>query len=84
MPTKLTPFPIQPICRSALLLGVPRATVITPASTEIFCKAWGSVQPAVFSHGWPLNADAWEPQLFFMASNGFRAIAHRRSWRTPS
>jgi len=45
---------------------------------EIFYKDWGSGQPVVFSHGWPLNADAWDPQLFHLASNGFRAIAHDR------
>ena len=44
----------------------------------IFYKDWGSGQPVVFSHGWPLNADAWDDQLYFMASNGFRAIAHDR------
>ena len=52
--------------------------VTTQDGTEIFYKDWGMGQPVVFSHGWPLNADAWDDQLFFMASNGFRAIAHDR------
>jgi non-heme chloroperoxidase len=46
--------------------------------TRIFFKDWGSGPPIVFSHGWPLNADAWDEQLVFFASNGFRAIAHDR------
>lgn len=46
--------------------------------TKIFYKDWGSGQPVVFSHGWPLTADAWDPQLRLMADNGFRAIAHDR------
>lgn len=46
--------------------------------TEIFYKDWGTGQPVVFSHGWPLNADAWDDQLFLVASNGFRAVAHDR------
>ena len=46
--------------------------------TSIFYKDWGMGRPVVFSHGWPLNADAWDPQLVFMASNGFRAVAHDR------
>ncbi|WP_327287302.1 alpha/beta fold hydrolase [Streptomyces sp. NBC_01198] len=46
--------------------------------TKIFYKDWGSGQPVVFSHGWPLTADAWDPQLQLMADNGFRAIAHDR------
>ncbi|HZB20292.1 MAG TPA: alpha/beta hydrolase [Blastococcus sp.] len=54
------------------------ATITTTDGTEIFYKDWGSGQPVVFSHGWPLNADAWDGQLFHMASNGFRAIAHDR------
>jgi non-heme chloroperoxidase len=45
---------------------------------KIFYKDWGTGQPVVFSHGWPLNADAWDEQLYFMASHGFRAIAHDR------
>ncbi|MET7741872.1 alpha/beta hydrolase [Streptomyces sp. NPDC005385] len=46
--------------------------------TQIFYKDWGSGQPVVFSHGWPLTADAWDPQMQLMADNGFRAIAHDR------
>src|ERR1700677_634694 len=53
-------------------------TIETRDGTEIFYKDWGFGRPIVFSHGWPLNADAWDPQLLFMASNGFRAIAHDR------
>ena len=54
------------------------ATITTTDGTEIFYKDWGSGQPVVFSHGWPLNADAWDEQLFLVASNGFRAVAHDR------
>ena len=46
--------------------------------TSIFYKDWGTGQPVVFSHGWPLNADAWDDQLVFVATNGFRAVAHDR------
>jgi non-heme chloroperoxidase len=53
-------------------------TITTKDGAQIFCKDWGSGQPIVFSHGWPLNADAWDEQLFFFASNGYRAIAHDR------
>ena len=45
---------------------------------NIYYKDWGSGQPVVFSHGWPLSADAWEDQMFFLASNGYRCIAHDR------
>ncbi|MEO3869529.1 alpha/beta hydrolase [Nonomuraea sp. B12E4] len=46
--------------------------------TQIFYKDWSSGRPVVFSHGWPLNADAWDNQLHLVASHGFRAIAHDR------
>lgn len=46
--------------------------------TPIYFKDWGAGQPVVFSHGWPLIADAWDPQMKLMADNGFRAIAHDR------
>lgn len=45
---------------------------------RIYYKDWGSGQPIVFSHGWPLTADAWEDQMFFLASHGYRCIAHDR------
>ena len=54
------------------------STIKAKDGAKIFYKDWGSGQPVVFSHGWPLNADAWDDQLFFLASNGFRAIAHDR------
>ena len=45
---------------------------------DIYYKDWGSGQPVVFSHGWPLSADAWEDQMFYLASRGHRVIAHDR------
>jgi non-heme chloroperoxidase len=45
---------------------------------DLYFKDWGSGQPIVFSHGWPLTADSWEAQMFFLASNGYRCIAHDR------
>jgi non-heme chloroperoxidase len=56
-----------------------RGTRITTGDgTQIYYKDWGTGQPVVFSHGWPLNADAWESQMVFLAQNGCRAIAHDR------
>jgi non-heme chloroperoxidase len=46
--------------------------------TEIYFKDWGSGQPVVFSHGWPLSSDAWEDQMVFLGSHGYRCIAHDR------
>ena len=46
--------------------------------TQIYYKDWGQGQPILFSHGWPLSGDAWEAQMLFLASNGYRCIAHDR------
>ena len=53
-------------------------TITTRDGTRIFYKDWGAGPPVVFSHGWPLNADAWDDQAFYLASHGYRAIAHDR------
>ena len=50
----------------------------TKDATQIYYKDWGSVQPVVFSHGWPLSGDAFEDQMYYLASHGFRCIAHDR------
>ena len=50
----------------------------TREGVEIFYKDWGSGQPVVFSHGWPLSADDWDTQMIFFLNNGFRVIAHDR------
>ena len=52
--------------------------VTTEDGTRIFYKDWGTGQPVVFSHGWPLTADAWDDQMWYVVSNGFRAVAHDR------
>ena len=54
------------------------STIRTSDGTEIYYNDWGSGQPVVFSHGWPLSADAFEDQMFFLASHGYRCIAHDR------
>ena len=53
-------------------------TITTKDGTQIYYKDWGKGQPLVFSHGWPLSADAWEDQMIFLAARGYRCIAHDR------
>ena len=53
-------------------------SLMTRDGTTIHFKDWGSGQPVIFSHGWPLSSDSWEAQMHFLASNGYRAIAHDR------
>jgi non-heme chloroperoxidase len=54
------------------------AYVTSKDGTGIYYNDWGKGQPIVFSHGWPLSADAFEDQMFFLASHGYRCIAHDR------
>jgi non-heme chloroperoxidase len=54
------------------------STITVKDGTRIYFKDWGTGQPIVFSHGWPLTADAWDAQMVFLASHGFRCIAHDR------
>lgn len=53
-------------------------TIKTQDGTQIYYKDWGTGQPVVFSHGWPLSSDAWEDQMLFLAGRGYRCIAHDR------
>ncbi|MEO8332378.1 MAG: alpha/beta hydrolase [Gallionella sp.] len=53
-------------------------TITTKDGTQLYYKDWGSGQPVVFSHGWPLSADAWEDQMVFLGTRGYRCIAHDR------
>ena len=54
------------------------STINMKDGTQIYYKEWGIGQPVVFSHGWPLNSDSWEAQMMFLASKGYRCIAHDR------
>jgi non-heme chloroperoxidase len=69
------------VCRQRKRLqnGAPHmSTITTKDGTKIYYKDWGAGQPVVLSHGWPLNADAWESQMVFLTSHGYRCIAHDR------
>jgi non-heme chloroperoxidase len=54
------------------------SSITTKDGVEIYYKDWGSGQPIVFSHGWPLSSDAWDGQMLFLAQRGYRTIAHDR------
>jgi non-heme chloroperoxidase len=54
------------------------STITTKDGTQIFYKDFGSGQPVVFSHGWPLSADAWDAQMVFLGERGYRVLAHDR------
>src|SRR3981081_3779011 len=53
-------------------------TITTKDNTQIYYKDWGEGQPVVFSHGWPLSADAWEDQMVFLGAHGYRWLAQDR------
>jgi len=57
---------------------VTSSTIVTKDGTEIYYKDWGKGPVVTFSHGWPLNADAWDGQMLFLVQNGFRVVAHDR------
>src|SRR5947209_15106733 len=61
-----------------IIQGVCMPTITTKDGVEIFYKDWGSGQPIVFSHGWPLSSDDWDNQMMFFLSKGYRVIAHDR------
>src|SRR4029450_10987677 len=54
------------------------STIKTKDGTEIYYKDWGKGPVVMFSHGWPLNSDAWDGQMLFLAQNGYRIVAHDR------
>jgi len=57
------------------------STITTKDGTEIYYKDWGEGPVVTFSHGWPLNTDAWDGQMLFLAQHGYRVLAHDR--RSP-
>ena len=63
---------------STLTAGQTTNTIVTHDGTQIYFKDWGAGPAVMFSHGWPLSADAWDGQMLFFVQNGFRAVAHDR------
>jgi non-heme chloroperoxidase len=70
--------PINPSSRQTSEARNNMSTITTKDGTEIFYKDWGTGQPIVFHHGWPLSADDWDNQMMFFLSKGYRVIAHDR------
>lgn len=68
----------QPTPQTKRSTSMDSNTFVTKDGTELYYKDWGAGPVVTFSHGWPLNADAWDGQLHFLAQNGFRVIAHDR------
>jgi non-heme chloroperoxidase len=71
-------LPKRAAAADAAASRVGSGTVTTRDGTRIYYKDWGKGQPVVFSHGWPLSADAWDSQMIFLGSKGYRVIAHDR------
>lgn len=77
----MTPDRLNPFTTGSASLhfkGEKMGTITTKDGTQLYYKDWGTGAPVVFSHGWPLNADSWEAQMIFLASHGYRVIAHDR------
>jgi len=78
IPASASPITHAATPRPLTRKGKSMSFITTKDGAEIFYKDWGTGPVVMFSHGWPLNADAWEDQLFALASNGYRVIAHDR------
>jgi pimeloyl-ACP methyl ester carboxylesterase len=74
----IAPNPFRPRSRQSSSIGHTMTFITTKDGTQIYYNDWGTGQPVVFSHGWPLSADAFEDQMFFLASRGYRCISHDR------
>jgi non-heme chloroperoxidase len=77
--TVITAAPVGPAIATAPFKKEVNTSFITAQDgTQIYYKDWGAGRPIVFSHGWPLSADAWDSQMLFLAQHGYRCIAHDR------